>query len=390
MSQPVRLLYIALSPPSDATSGTLLMHRHLQALGERAEIAVLHTDTQLPPAPGVYCLPVRRLYERLLRTRFHERVRALEHTRGLFYSRRAMKAVIRRVRPDAILAVPEESLHLTVRAVARSCGVPVVSVFHDWAPGWPGVPPACRQDTEAAFRRFHRESVASLCVSPELLEHLGPHPGAAVLYPVPDPQKPVDPPLVPAGNFHVLYAGAFYSMYAVEMKALCRELAGTPSAAPVRVLGPDPRWPEEDMQLLRRVGIYQGFFKGAEFRARLAAAPALLVISSFTPEWEAYARYSFPSKIPEYCRYGRPIVIWGPPYAASVAWGRRSGAALVVDDPSPAALLAALRELERQPELQLTLAHRAAHAAATEFDPGRLQAVFEAGLRRAVPHLARA
>lgn len=388
MSVPPRLLYICLTPPSDSSSGALLIHRHLQALGGRIEVSVLHTETQRPPTPGLYCLPERRLYERLLRTRFNEQVRSLEYTRGPFYSRRVARQVIRTVRPDAIMTVPEGSLYSLARSVAQSAGLPLFSVFHDWAPGWPDVPMSARAGADAAFRRIHRASVASLSVCPELLDHLGAQPGATVLPPVPDPHKPIDAPALRTDPFYALYAGAFYGMYADEMKALTRAFAAQPSAPPIEILGPDPLWGEEDTRLLRQLGVYKGFFKGEPFRARLAAAPALLVISSFQSNYEQYSRFSFPSKIPEYCRYGKPIVLWGPAYAASVAWARRTGAALVVDDPSPAALIAALRKLEAQPELQLELARRAAHAAATEFDPARLQGIFEAGLRRALPQLA--
>lgn len=383
-----RLLYIALSPPRDATSGSLLMHRHLQQLGDRVQLSVLHTEELRTGEESFFRLPARRLYDRLLRTRFNERVRAWEHTRGWFYRDGVMRDVIRQTRPDAILTVAEASLHLTVRRVARAARLPLATVFHDWTPGWPEVPASCRAEADASFRRVHRDSVASLSVCPELLAALGPHEGGAVLYPIPNPHTPISPAAPPSGPFHVLYAGVFYALYSAEVKSLCRELERTGSASLLRILGPEPRWPEDDDRLLRRLGLYGGYFKGVDFQQRVSAAPAHLVISSFAPEYEAYSRYSFPSKIPEYCRYGRPLVVWGPRYAASVAWARRTGAALVVDDPSPAALVAALRELAGNTGRQLELGRRAAEFAASDFDPARLQGIFEAGLRRALPALA--
>jgi hypothetical protein len=39
---------------------------------------------------------------------------------------------------------------------------------------------------------------------------------------------------------------------------------------------------------------------------------------------------SFPSKLPEYAQFGKPIVIWGPEYCSAIHWGREGDRALCI------------------------------------------------------------
>lgn len=380
---PARLLYLSAGPARNTTSGALLMHRHFALLSRRFE---LHSAHEAPPLPGetnYTHLPRRRLFQRLLRTRFSDLVHALDYRNGLFHFPGPLRETVRRVRPHAILTVAESSIYHAARRIARAERVPLVSIYHDWSPGWPHIARWARPGTERAFRRTYRESAFAFCISEEMRAELGESHRSAVLLPIPEPQ-PVPAAPAPDGEpFFALYAGTFSHLYAPEMQALCRALR--PSAQPMfRVIGPDPGWAPAETRLLQESGVYGGFHKGPELSTRLRRAAALVVISPFGPDYEAYSRYSFPSKIPEYCRYGRPIVIWGPANAASVRWARRSAAALVVDSPRAEDFLQALRELVHQPERRQQFAERAGAAARSEFAPERLQSIFEAGLDHAI------
>lgn len=377
-----RLLYLSAYPARDASGGSLLMFRHLARLAGKFEIHRAHFEPPLPHEENYHQLAPRPLFHRLARTRFSDLVKGLDQTRGFFHSRRELDRLVATVQPDVIATVAEDSLYVAVAAAARRARVPLVSVFHDWAPGWSEVPATWRTRADAAFRNVYRESAFALCVCDELREALGPKPESAVLHPIPD-AAPV-PAVAPDATFHALYAGAFQRLHAAEVKALCAAFAVSPHADWLRVIGPQPSWPADDARVLHERGFYRGFLKGAPFQQALAQAPVHLVTSPFGADYESYARYSFPSKIPEYCRFGRPILLWGPSYAASVRWARRTGAALVVDDPAPDAVLAALEGLHASPALRETFAARARHFAAHDFDPARLHAIFETGLARAL------
>ena len=92
--------------------------------------------------------------------------------------------------------------------------------------------------------------------------------------------------------------------------------------------GPRPHWGDAlDARMIEH-GIFRGYMPLAELDSTLAAASCLLVIMPFSETGRRFATYSFPSKLTEYTRFGRPIVIWGPKYWSAVDWAERSHAAL--------------------------------------------------------------
>jgi hypothetical protein len=86
----------------------------------------------------------------------------------------------------------------------------------------------------------------------------------------------------------------------------------------------------------------------------------------------------------EYCRLGRPIVIWGPEYSTAMLWGRESGAALCVHSERPEDFMKALEKLAGDLELRQSLARNARQAYETQFHPDLLQEIFEKSLRNAI------
>jgi hypothetical protein len=387
--RPIRLLYLSSLPARDQFAGAVIMHRHFKLLGLDYEIHRAHYEPPLPGETNYTQLPRLRLYHRLFHTRLNAHVIGLDSAFGLFHSRSRMRAILRRVRPAAVITVAEGSVFAPVRTIAKAEGVPLVSIFHDWSPGWFSLPAAYQAATERTFRRLYRDSAAAFYVSEEMGTALGHRPEASLLYPIPDSEVLADHlPGAAPDAFYALYAGSFRFLYAPEVKSLCRTLAAAGQANLLRLTGPDPKWGGADVNLLTQYRLYLGFLDRPALRHELRTAPVQFVISSFEPEFELYARYSFPSKIPEYCLFGRPILLWGPEYSAAVRWARRSGAAWVVTDPNPTAVLGALTHLSKNPILTAELSTRARWWAANEFHPQRLQAIFRGGLERAISHVS--
>jgi len=96
------------------------------------------------------------------------------------------------------------------------------------------------------------------------------------------------------------------------------------------------------------------------------------------------AETCFATKLVDYSRAGRPVVIWAPETSAVVQWARKNRAALCVTDPDARALLAALADLKRDAVLQLELGARIRRAYETEFSPVRLQQQFMEGLNSVI------
>jgi hypothetical protein len=104
----------------------------------------------------------------------------------------------------------------------------------------------------------------------------------------------------------------------------------------------------------------------------------------FDPAMRRRMETSFPSKLPEFTQFGKPIVIWGPEYCSAVQWARPGHRALCVTDPSPTALRRVLERLASSSAEQERFALSSRVAAQGDFNPERIQAQFLSALRKAV------
>ena len=84
---------------------------------------------------------------------------------------------------------------------------------------------------------------------------------------------------------------------------------------------------------------------------------------------------SFTTKFLEYTQYGKPVIVWGPPYCQPVLTANAKGAGLAVESDNPADVLLALEQL-RMPDRWRELAEGAWRAATGIFDHDRIHAVF--------------
>jgi glycosyltransferase involved in cell wall biosynthesis len=128
------------------------------------------------------------------------------------------------------------------------------------------------------------------------------------------------------------------------------------------------------VQQVTASGIYGGFI--SELVYELRKASALLVAMSFNQQDKMRMQTSFPSKIVEYCQFGKPIIIWGPDYCSAVHWGRKYQAALVVTSPLVEDLVQAIAELSNQPKEQIRLGNKALEMARGMFNPEKIQQQF--------------
>ena len=71
-----------------------------------------------------------------------------------------------------------------------------------------------------------------------------------------------------------------------------------------------------------------------------------------------------PTKVPAYLASGTPILVYGPPEAAQVAYAEREGWGLVVNRRNPQALDAAIAALQTDNSLRQRLSARARSLAA--------------------------
>jgi hypothetical protein len=255
--------------------------------------------------------------------------------------------------------------------------------FDDWWPDIAALHIPARKQLERRFVELHHSADVSLCISEGMLKALGPHRNARVIFPIPD-AKPLrsSTPNDSADDFRVGYTGNMFD-YSDMLADLVRV---TLQQTDVRIeFRGRPRWPQALADEMRQRNLLHDFIQaGAGFDDWLGSFHAYLVVMFFDAAQRRRAETCFATKLVEYSRAGRPVVIWAPETSAVVQWAKKSGAALCVTDPDARALLAALADLKRDKALQLELGARIGRAYATEFSPVRLQEQFLEALNSVV------
>ncbi len=265
---------------------------------------------------------------------------------------------------------------------ARRHRLPLIVRFDDWWPDIAEVHTPVRKRLEQRFLELHRSADLSLCISEGMLKALGPHRNARVILPIPGvgpiaPSKSNDS----ADEFRVGYSGNMgdYS----DMLCDLAQLALKQTDVRIEFRG-RPRWPQALVDEMRHRHLLFDFEAEAGFYHWLGSFHAYLVVIFFDAAQGRRAETCFPSKLLEYSRAGRPVVIWAPETSAVVQWAKKSRAALCVTEPDARALLSALAHLKRDRALQLELGERMRRAYETEFSPVRLQQQFLEGLNSVI------
>ena len=145
-----------------------------------------------------------------------------------------------------------------------------------------------------------------------------------------------------------------------------------------------PRWPQTLKDEMRNRHLLHDFEPGPGFDDWLSSFDAYLVVMFFDAAQRRRAETCFATKLVDYSRAGRPVIIWAPESSAVVQWAKKSRAALCVTDPDARALLAALAHLKRDRPLQLELGARIGRAYETEFSPVGLQQQFVEALNSVI------
>lgn len=332
---PVRLLLIAPIKPGETNGGAIVLDRHF-CHDPGLDLYAAEPD---PPRGG--------LWQRLQRSRLNvllndlsemAPVRALPHD----------LALVRDMAPQALVTLAHGSEQRRALGLARATGLPLITFFHDHWPSIVRTTALGRVAARRAFERLARESAAALCVSQPMYEAIGSPPSARVLLPIPGAGTAFAE-RGESGPLRVAYSGNLYD-YAGPMGAIADLLVADP-AITLTIRGPNPAWAPERLARLAGAGVYQPPLDRAGYEAWMMHQDAHLCALSFDPAMAFRMRTSFPSKMLEMFRFGRPVVLWGPADTAGVEWARAHDVALVVDDPDPQALAAVLRALAQDASL---------------------------------------
>ena len=386
-----RIFYLAWTPPSESGGACLAMRRHL----------IEHDDFDLFVATSSAfnhsCIPnlqVKRhpALVRLSNTRFSRWMRQIEMTVEPAKIPAGVYLAAQNFQPDAVFTVADNTLSWTAYHLSKKLEVPLITNFQDW---WPRGQFTLKLEEpfspvvailEKRFYHIFQASKVAFCTSSGMLEKLGKHPCAPVLFPCSAPRDPnFTPDFIPpdgSSPLKLIYAGTVFRDYGRSVLRLAKALAGL-KWIKFEVYGPHPDWPESDLAWMKSQGIYQGLLPYAELKTRLRDADVCLVVMSFGQELELMMRTSFTTKFLEYVQFAKPVIVWGPAYCQPASVAKETGAGLPVEKDDVGAVVKALESL-RSANRSLGLAQGAWSAANGIFSHERIHTVFKNSIEKAL------
>ncbi|MBD2201182.1 hypothetical protein H6G33_01015 [Calothrix sp. FACHB-1219] len=380
MKQP-EIIVISSVAPQPTSAGQILLYRHLSQTDGWTVTVVPN-----PKESKASSLDIK-LIRRLEHTRFHRWSNDLNIINHGYYWDNLLFNFHQK-----LFCTPKEgkTLVLTIahgdgcwaaQRFAQLNQLPLVTIFHDWWPDIPNVHPPCRQLIKQRFEEIYHKSNLALCVSEGMKNALGSHPNSTILYPIPAILKEELTTKYPnkydeelSSTLRVLYFGNLqeYGLILAQLLQITKEN----SKVQVQVRGANPNWSADFRSEMRDRGLWLDFAPRDELNQWLASADAFLVVMSFDPALRRRMETSFPSKLPEYAQFGKPLVIWGPEYCSAIQWGRKGDRALCITEEFPYTLITALENFSQNCKQQDYYASQARLAALQEFNPVKLQQNF--------------
>jgi glycosyltransferase involved in cell wall biosynthesis len=369
--------------PENAGGGRLLMYRHLRDVGDIDLLVV--SDGPVPGFNHVVLKhgPLSRAFKRMERTPLrHWGFDGQEFF--LPCNPKRVSEICRNFKPDVIITVAHGNLSRLALREALSSGVPLLTIFHDWWPDLCKTHKMIKPFFDKQFRALHQNSTVSLPVCEGMLEALGSHSRAEILYPIPNASTSsishANGQPAPTGQLKVIYMGNL-GEYGVMVKAALEATKTSPQIL-LEVRGKGQDWPDSFNKEMKERGLLHDFVPEEQLGGWLETADAFLVPMRFDSPMRRFMETSFPSKLAHYAQFHKPIVVWGPEYCSAVRWARIKDSALCVTDPSPAALVRALVTLSGQEWRRW--AAKAREAADIDFNPVKIQRQFLQAINRAV------
>lgn len=281
-------------------------------------------------------------------------------------------------KPDVILTVAHGHLWRAAMRVAEISNTPLISIYYDWWPELLDIPNWAKRYVSNQLFKLKDQSAAIECISQGMRSLLGEHHNSWLIYPV---SETISQTAISQRdrNFNVAnprilrYLGNTGEYGDMLESAMTLLLAN--SSHRLEIGGSFPRWKKLSPDYVHSLNLVHGFIPSIELGEWLANCDFLLVLSSFSPSLAKFASTSLPSKISTYLQLGKPIIAWAPSYFALGQLFLSTQCGLLVDNPSPDALLSAINNFTEEMISYYSL--RSYSVYTNLFSPNRLQHSFD-------------
>jgi hypothetical protein len=377
----IRLFYLSYTAPIPTWGGAMSFYRHFV---ERSDfeifVATDSAEVQQYNVPYRFLrFDVPKWLKRMQHTRFYRWFWQYNQSIAGYFVPDEVWQAARAFQPDLIFTIAG-SWNWTARLaqrVARRLRVPLVASFNDWFDFGLVMHPHFRGSIEEAFRKFYRDCDLAFCTSEGMLEALGPHPNAHVLYPIgsnmPDNEREFVPFTVSARPPTVVFAGSLSAWYGPMLE----QLVGANSASQLRfkIFGSNANWSQDFDRSARTACVYKEQVSFDQLKAHAQEADLLLLPMGFGDQCAQIERTSFKTKFLDYLTFQKPIVVWGPEYCSAVRFAREFDSAECYTSPDPAGCIVTLLNVARSSERQKQLVANARRMYHSRFEPSQNHAV---------------
>jgi hypothetical protein len=379
----IRVFYLSYNPPVPSWGTAMSFYRHFVERDDfEIFVATDSADVQQYELPYPFLqFDVPKWLNRMQHTRFYRwSWQYNQSIAGYFVPHQVWQAA-RLFKPDLVFTVAG-SWNWTARLaqrVARRLRLPLVASFNDWFDFGVLMHPYFRGSIERVFRKFYRDCDLAFCTSEGMLEALGPHPNAHVLYPTGasmlDNKREFIPFISNGMPATVFFAGSLSFWYGLMLEQLVRASSNSPLRFEIFGSHAHASWSREFESAARTAGVYRGQVSFDELKVHAQDADLLLLPMGFGDECAQTERTSFKTKFLDYLTFQKPIVIWGPEYCSAVRIAREFDAAECYTSPDAAGCISTLGNVARSPERQKQLVANARRMYQSRFEPSRIHAV---------------
>jgi hypothetical protein len=377
----IRVFYLSYTPPVPSWGGAMSFYRHFV---ERSDfeifVATDSADVERYNMPYPFLqFDVPKWLKRMQHTRFYGWFWQYNQSIAGYFVPNQVWEAARSFRPDLVFTVAG-SWNWTARLaqrVARRLRVPLVASFNDWFDFGLVIHPYFRGSIERAFRKFYRDCDLAFCTSEGMLEALGPHLNAHVLYPTGssmlDNKREFIPFTFDGRPATVFFAGSLSAWYGPMLEQLVR--ANSDSQLRFEIFGSNASWSRDFDTAARTTGVYRGQVAFDRLKTHAREADLLLLPMGFGDECAPTERTSFKTKFLDYLTFQKPIVVWGPEYCSAVRVAREFDAAECYTSADAAGCIVALEKVARSSERQKQLVANARRMYHSRFEPCQIHAV---------------
>lgn len=364
-------------PDANRTGGEIVLYRHLV---ERKFMDFQIIDPSSIQPIRFWKKWISAFFTYFEKTRLRRWVIPFKFLYDLYDWDHTLIQSLKKNRPEFILTVSHGRGCFKAASLAHKLKVPLVSIFHDFFPYSYIANPLFRKGWEYEVKRMYRQSRLAFVITESMQRKLGKHPNVHILPPIPSRLFSQKLPLnTHNGKLTFCYSGlcggAYYTMLNDIINVLSED-----NNYELHISGAES---ERFSYVADDNILVYGFLDESKLNQILSESDFLIVLIPFDLAKEHFATH-FPSKLVEYAKYGKPIIIWGPDYCTAIKWATENHTAMVINKYDLNTLKIKIYEIIKNKQIQQLISSNAYNYFQKYWQPEQIQHIFVSNIQKLI------